>query len=98
MLMLNLDLEGQNLYARLVGKLTKKETYKFHHYVIPYIEQEKVKNFICDCKELKTIDSEGKYALLKTKIVLKRQQGNLLLCDVKKDIKKSLIGYRMRIQ
>ena len=97
MLILNLDVQGENLYARLVGKLTKKETYKFHHCIIPYIQKEKIKNFICDCKELSKIDSEGKYALLKTKITMKKQKGNFLLCDVKDDIKKSLIGYRMRI-
>ena len=76
MLILNLDVQGENLYARLVGKLTKKETYKFHHYIIPYIQKEKIKNFICDCKELSKIDSEGKYALLKTKITMKKQKGN----------------------
>ena len=97
MLILNLDVQGENLYARLVGKLTKKETYKFHHYIIPYIQKEKIKNFICDCKGLSKVDSEGKYALLKTKITMKKQKGNFLLCDVKDDIKKSLIGYRMRI-
>ena len=97
MLRLNLSLEGQTLYAELKGKLTKKETYKFHHYVIPYLQRENIKHFICDCKELKKVDSEGRYVLLKTKITLQKQQGTLLLCDVKKDIKNSLIGYRMRI-
>jgi len=96
--MLNLEYQEDTLYARLEGKLTKKETYKLEHYIIPYIKNNKIKHFICDCKKLRKIDVEGKYALLKTKIVLKKQKGNLLLCDVKKNIKEDLIGYRMRIQ
>lgn len=97
MLILNLDYEENNLYARLEGKLTKRETYKLDHYVIPFIKQNKVNNFICDCKKLKKVDVEGRYALLKTKIVLKKQKGTLILKNVKEDIKKDLIGFRMRI-
>lgn len=97
MLILQIEEKKDNLYAKLEGKLTRKETYQLEHYLIPYIVKNKVKNFVCDCKKLKRIDTEGKYALLKTKIILKKQKGNFLLCDVKDEIKKELIGYRMRI-
>ena len=39
MLILNLSLEGHTLYAKLKGNLTKKETYKINHYVIPYLQK-----------------------------------------------------------
>ena len=98
MLILNIETQRENLYARLEGELTRKETYQLEHYVIPYIKKNKIKNFICDCKDLRKIDLEGKHALLKTKVVLKKQKGTFLLCDVKENIKKELLGYRMRIQ
>ena len=98
MLILQIEERKENLYAKLEGKLTRKETYQVEHYLIPYIVKNKVKNFVCDCKKLKKIDIDGKYALLKTKVVLKKQKGEFLLCDVKESIKKELIGYRMRIQ
>ena len=97
MLMLRIEHKDDTLYASLSGKLTKDSTYKLEHYIIPYIKKNQIKSMICDCKNLKKIDFEGKYALLKTKMVLKEQQGKLLLCDVKKNIKQGLIGYRMRI-
>ena len=98
MLILNLSLEGHTLYAKLKGNLTKKETYKINHYIIPYLQKNHISSFILDCRDLKKVDSEGRYVLLKTKIILKKQQGKFLLCNVKNDIKESLMGYRMRIQ
>lgn len=98
MLILNLSLEGHTLYAKMKGNLTKKETYKINHYVIPYLQKNNISSFILDCRDLKKVDSEGRYVLLKTKIILKKQQGKFLLCNVKNDIKESLMGYRMRIQ
>lgn len=98
MLILQIEERKESLYAKLEGKLTRKETYQVEQYLIPYIVKNKVKNFVCDCKKLKKIDIDGKYALLKTKVVLKKQKGEFLLCDVKESIKKELIGYRMRIQ
>lgn len=98
MLILNIETQKENLYARLEGKLTRKETYQLERYVIPYIQKNKIKNFICDCKDLRKIDFFGKHALLKTKVVLKKHGGSFLLCDVKDSIKKELLGYRMRIQ
>ena len=98
MLILQIEEKKENLYAKLEGKLTRKETYQVEHYLIPYIVKNNVKNFVCDCKKLKKIDIDGKYALLKTQVVLKKQKGEFLLCDVKESIKKELIGYRMRIQ
>ena len=95
MLILQIEERKESLYAKLEGKLTRKETYQVEHYLIPYIVKINVKNFVCDCKKLKKIDIDGKY---KTKVVLKKQKGEFLLCDVKESIKKELIGYRMRIQ
>jgi len=98
MLVLNIDYQQDSLYATLFGKLTKKTTYKFHQYVIPYTKQKCIKKFVIDCENLKKIDMEGKYTLLKLKLILKKQKGSLVLCNVKEDVKKELIGYRMRIQ
>ena len=98
MLSLNLEYKEENLYAKLVGKLTRKETYKLEEYIIPYIEDGKVKNFYCDCSRLKKMDAEGRFSLFRVKVLLKRQKGSLILVDVKKDLKEKLVGYRMRIQ
>lgn len=98
MLSLNLEVKDNNLYATLVGKLTRKETYKLEEYIIPYIEGGKVKNFYCDCSRLKKMDAEGRFSLFRLKVLLKRQKGSLILVDVKKDLKEKLVGYRMRIQ
>ena len=98
MLILQMEEKKDHLYATLEGSLTCKETYQLEHYLIPYMIKRKTKSLVCDCKKLKKIDFDGKYALLKTKVVLKKQKGEFLLCDVKESIKKELIGYRMRIQ
>ena len=98
MLSLNLEVKDNNLYATLVGKLTRKETYKLEEYIIPYIEGGKVKNFYCNCSRLKKMDAEGRFSLFRVKVLLKRQKGSLILVDVKKDLKEKLVGYRMRIQ
>ena len=98
LLILQIEEQQENLYAKLEGKLTHKDTYQFDHYLIPYIEKKKVRNFICDCQKLHKIDTAGKYALLKMKLTLKKHKGTFLLKDVKENIKKELIGYRMRIQ
>ncbi len=97
MLILNLEYRKDGLYAKLIGSLTKHSTYKFYQYVIPYMKKEEVKTFVCDCTHLRKIDFEGKSALLKTKLVLKDQKGKFLLCHVKENLKKELVGYRMRI-
>ena len=98
MLILNLEQKEECLHARLVGSLTKNTTYKVYQYVIPYMKQKNIKSFICDCKSLRRIDFDGKGALLKIKLYLKKQKGNFLLCNVKDTMKQELIGYRMRIQ
>ncbi len=98
MLILNLEQKNEFLHARLVGTLTSKTAYKMYQYVIPYMKQNQIKHFICDCKNLRKIDFDGKGALLRVKLVLKHQKGTLLLCNLKEELKKELIGYRMRIQ
>ena len=98
MLSLNLEYKEENLYAKLVGKLTRKETYKLEGYIIPYLKLGKVKNFYCNCEKLKKMDAEGRFSLFRVKVLLKRQKGSLILVDVKKDLKEKLVGYRMRIQ
>ncbi len=98
MLILTMEQKDDILHATMVGKLTKNTTYKLEHYMIPYIQKYRIKKLLCDCKRLKKIDYEGKYALLKTKLVLKKQQGKMTLFDVKESIRKSLIGYRMHVQ
>lgn len=98
MLLLNLDRRDDVLHVTISGNLTKRSTYKIDHYMIPYIQEYQIKQVLCDCKKLKKVDYDGKYALLKTKIILKEQQGKMILFDVKKSIKKSLIGYRMHVQ
>ena len=97
MLILQMKEKEDHLYAKLEGKLTKKESYQLEHYLIPYMQKKKTKHLICDCKKLKKIDFEGKYALLKAKVTLKKHGGTFLLYDVKDSLKKELIGYRMRI-
>ena len=72
MLILQIEERKENLYAKLEGKLTRKETHQVLDYLIPYIVKNNVTNFVCDCKKLKKIDLDGKYALLKTKVVLKK--------------------------
>lgn len=89
MLILQIEEKKENLYAKLEGKLTRKETYQVEQYLIPYIVKNKVKNFVCDCKKLKKIDIDGKYALLKTKVVLKKQKGNFFYVMLKKVLKKN---------
>lgn len=98
MLMLSLNRKEDVLHVTMCGKLTKSSSYKLEHYMIPYIQKYQIKELLCNCKNLKKIDYEGKYALLKTKIVLKKQQGKMTLFDVKDSIKKGLIGYRMHVQ
>lgn len=95
--MLSLDRREDTLHVTMSKKLTKDNIYQLEHYVIPYIQKYKIKELLCDCKKLKKIDYEGKYALLKTKIVLKKQQGKMTLFDVKESIKKGLIGYHMHV-
>ena len=97
-LILSQKKEQDRLFLSMNGNLTKRETYKIEDYIIPMLKKEKIKQVICDCSSLKKIDFDGKYTLLKTKLILKKQKGTLLLCDVKKSIKNELIGYRMRIQ
>ena len=98
MLILNLEQKEECLYARLVGSLTKNTTYKVYQYVIPYMKQRNIKSFLCDCTKLRKIDFDGKGALLKIKLLLKKEKKEFLLCNVKEQIKEELIGYRMRIQ
>ncbi len=98
MLILNLEQKEDALHARLVGSLTKKSTYKMYQYVIPYMKQNNIRHFICDCTHLRRVDFDGKGALLRIKLLLKKQKGNFLLCNVKERIKEELIDYRMRIQ
>ena len=98
LLILNLEWKENNLYAQLVGSLTKNSVYKFDQYVIPYMKQNQIQNFFCDCTHLKKIDFEGKGILLKTKLELKKQKGSLFLCHLKEELKNELVGYRMRIQ
>lgn len=98
MLSLNLEYKEENLYAQLVGKLTRKETYKLEGYIIPYLKLGKVKNFYCNCEKLKKMDAEGRHSLFRVKVILKRHNGSLILSGVREDLKKDLIGYRMRIQ
>ena len=89
MLILQIEEKKENLYAKLEGKLTRKETYQVEQYLIPYIVKNKVKNFVCDCKKLKKIDIDGKYALLKTKVKKKKQRVNFFYAMLKKVLKKN---------
>ena len=98
MLILSQNLNDKTLFLMIKGCLTKKEVYKIDDYVIPFIKKEQVKELVCDCSGLKRVDYEGKYVLLKMKLVLRKQKGKLTLCDVKQSIKNELMGYRMRIQ
>ncbi len=97
MFYLHLKQQGNTLYAHLEGNLNHRETHVFNNYLIPYIEKNKIKSLCCDCSKLKKIDTDGKYALLNTKIELKKQQGNFLLCNMSKKMKEDLIGFHFRI-
>lgn len=98
MLLLNLEQRDDTLHVIISGNLTKRNIYQLEYYMIPYIQKYQIKQLLCDCKKLKKIDYEGKYALLKTKMILKEQHGKMVLFDVKESIKNSLIGYRMHVQ
>ena len=97
-LILSQKKEKDRLFLSMNGSLTKKEIYKIEDYIIPQLKEGKIKQLICDCSSLKKLDYEGKYTLLKIKLILKKQKGSLLLGDVKNNIKNELMGYRMRIQ
>lgn len=98
MLILSQRLRDKTLFLIMKGCLTKKDVYKINDYIIPFIKKEQVQELVCDCSGLKHIDYDGKYVLLKTKLVLRKQKGHMLLCDVKASVKNELLGYRMRIQ
>ncbi len=98
--MLIMDLKNKDgyLFVSLLGKLTKKEVYKIEYHLIPYIKHNHLNKIIFNCQKLSKIDYDGKYALLKLKVMLHKSRGKMLLCDVKEDIKKSLINYRMKVR
>lgn len=97
MFYLHLKQQGSTLYARLEGKLCKHDIFQIEDYLIPYLEKNKIKSLCCDCSKLKKIDFEGKYALLNTKIQMKKQNGSFLLCNMKKSLKESLVGFHFKI-
>ncbi len=97
MFFIDIRKEGSTLYAHLEGRLTKRHTHQIEDYLIPYIIKNDIKKLCCDCSKLKKVDLEGKYALLNTKIQMKKQHGNFLLCNMKKSIKESLLGYHFKI-
>lgn len=97
MFYLHLKKQGSTLYAHLEGNLTKRQTHQINDYLIPYIKRNQIKSLCCDCSKLKKMDLEGKYALLNTKIELKKQKGNFLLCNMAKPLKEGLLGFHFKI-
>lgn len=97
MFLIHLKQSGDILYASLEGNLNKRATYKIDEYLIPYVKKNAIKSLWCDCSKLKKMDLEGKYALLNTKITLKKQKGNFLICNMNKDLKEGLIGFHFKI-
>ncbi len=98
MFYIHLKKQGNCLYVRLDGKLVKTETFQIEDFLIPYIKKNQIKNLFFDCKNLKKLDLDGKYALLNTKIKMKEQKGSFLLCNMTKAMKEGLVGFHFKIR
>ncbi len=96
--MLKMDLEYRNfkrykreiLFVRLKGSLNKKTVYKIHTYLVPVLKKHKIENLIYNFKSLESIDESGIDAILFTKCMVKKYQGNIFICNVKEELESKL--------
>ncbi|MBR1413173.1 MAG: STAS domain-containing protein [Bacilli bacterium] len=96
--MLKIDMEYTKgiLFVRLDGNLDRKQCYKLNNYLVPVILKHKIKYLIYNMYSLKDIDSSGVDALINSKCAIKANKGRVLMCEVDKEVKKSLKRIRIK--
>lgn len=96
--MFNMNLEYSKgiLFARLSGSLTKTTSHKLNDYLVSVILKHKIKYLVYNLYELETIDDFGVEAILNTKCAIRYNKGKIYLCEVSKEINKSLKKLRIK--
>lgn len=90
--MLKMDLEYNKgiLFVRLEGILNRRSSYKLNNYLVPVILKHKIKYLVYNLFLLEGIDESGLDALLNTKCAIRTNKGKICLCEVSKDLEKSM--------
>ena len=90
--MLKMDLEFNKgiLFVRLWGRLLRNNCYKINNYLNPVLKKHKIKYLIYNFNFLEEIDASGIDAILRTKYIIKNNQGKIRMCQLNKNIKEKL--------
>lgn len=90
--MLKMDLEYNKgiLFVRLEGILNRRSCYKLNNYLVPVILKHKIKYLVYNMYLLEDIDESGLDALLNTKCAIRTNKGKICLCEVSKNLEKSI--------
>lgn len=75
--MFKMELEYKNgvLFARLNGKLNRKNSYKINNYLNPVIKKHNIKCLVYNFKNLESVDNSGIDAILESKYSIKLNKG-----------------------
>lgn len=86
MLKMDLEYNAGILFVRLKGILNNKNSYKINNYLNPVLKKHKIKYLVYNFFSLEAVDEAGIDALLRTKLEIKKNEGKLVFCEVRKEI------------
>ena len=97
--MLFIDIEYKNkiMHIRLKGNLTKKNSKRINYYINPILEKHCIKKVIYNVHNLKDIDYFGIDALKRSKVIVKKNHGKIIICEANKNIKEKLKMIKVKI-
>ena len=94
---INVEYNKKIVFVRLDGKLTNKNSYKINNYLNPLLQKYHQKYVIYDFKKLKDIDTSGIETIRKSKVIIKKNKGVIILCHVNNKIKNKINDLKIKI-
>ncbi len=96
--MLYMDLEYRKgiLVVRLDGNLTRKNVYHINNYLTPVIKKHHIQKLIYNFSSILKIDDAGIDAILRTKCIIKENQGMIYFCGIPEHLKEKLKHLRVK--
>lgn len=96
MLFMDIEYNKGILFVRLDGNLTRKNTYKINNYLAPVVLKHRIKFLVYNLTMVSKVDQDGLDAILRTKYAIRRNEGQVFLCEIPYQFKGILKKLRLK--
>lgn len=88
---INMNISHKTIFARLIGELDESTINEVRNKLIDYINRYDIKNLVLNMKDLTFMDSTGIGLILGRYEQLKKNNGNIILCNLNENVKRIIM-------